>query len=89
MEEVDEMLSTEDYDHIVVHKLYDSVSFQPGLGDSGRQVQIVEKRCDACGHDRMVQEIRVSPEQSDSFTYECQNPACVNYHDGRLGLGRL
>ena len=89
MKEIDEMYSGEDYDHRVIRKLYDSVTFTRGLGDGGRQVQIVEKKCDQCGYDRMIQEIHVSPVAPDEFKYRCQNPSCQNHHDGRLGLGRF
>ena len=88
MEEVNDEPDREDYDHPVVATLYDGVSFTLGLGSSGREVHIVEKECEypSCPYDRQVQTIRVYPEERDTFSYECQNPNCPNFHDGRLGI---
>jgi len=87
MEEVNDELGREDYDYTVVATLHDSVSFQRGLGTSGREVHIVEKECEhpGCSHDRQVQTLRVYPEGPDAVSYECQNPNCPNSHDGRPG----
>jgi len=88
MEEVNDELGREDYDYTVVATLYDSVSFHRGIGSSGREVRIVEKECEhpGCSYDRQVQTLRVHPEERDTFSYECQNPNCPNFHDGRLGI---
>lgn len=86
MEEVNEELGREDYNYEVISSLFDSVSLMRGLGYSGREVHIVEKECEMCHYDRMVQTIRVSPESPDTFEYQCQNPNCPDFHDGRLGI---
>jgi len=87
MEEVNDDLGREDYDYTVVQTLRDSVSFQRGIGSSGREVRIVEKGCEnaGCSYDRQVQTLRVYPEGRDTFSYECQNPNCPNSHDGQPG----
>ena len=72
-----------------VHQLYNSVNHIPGMGASGRIVSIVEQRCDRCGHDRMVEEQRISPVYPEETEYSCQNPCCPEYHDNRLGIPRL
>lgn len=77
-------LDRDDYEYTEIAQLYDSVSLQRGLGYSGTQILIVEKECEMCGYDRMVQEISVSPEQPDHFTYHCQSPSCPNHHEGDL-----
>jgi hypothetical protein len=88
MEEVNDELEPEDYDYTVVATLHDSVSFTRGLGNTGRKVYIVEKECEhpGCSYDRQVQTIRVHPEGRNTVAYECQNPNCPNFHDGRLGI---
>jgi hypothetical protein len=82
MEEVDE-LEPEDYDYTAVATLHDSVSFTRGLGNTGREVYIVEKECEQfrCFYDRQVQTIRMHPEGPDTVSYECQNPRCTNSYD--------
>jgi len=85
MEEVNDELGREDYDYAVVETLYDSVSFDRGIAIDGREVHIVEKECEypGCSCDRQAQTIRVYPEGQDEFSYECQNPNCLNFHGGR------
>ena len=85
MEAVNDDLGREDYDYAVVETLYDSVSFRRGLGSGGREVHIVEKECEyaGCSCNRQAQTIRVYPEARDEFSYECQNPDCLNFHGDR------
>jgi len=71
--------SQEDREVEVVHKLYDSVTFQRGMGDSGRKIEITEHECPKCGFDRTVREHRVTPVERDSVGYFCLSPACVHY----------
>lgn len=83
-------LGRKDYEYDTITQIYDGVSFTRGLGDSGRQVLIVEKDCEKCGHDRQVQVIDVNPELRDQFSYHCQNPICPDFHDGDIpGIRRL
>jgi len=88
MQEINEDLGREDYNYNIISSLYSDVTRHRGWGDSGREIQIVEKECDLCGYDRQIQTIRVSPERRDEFEYECQNPNCPNFHDGRVGYRR-
>jgi len=69
----------EDREVEVFHKLYDTVTFQRGLGDSGRRIQITEQECPACGFDRTLREWRVNPELRDRVGYFCLSPACSHY----------
>lgn len=77
-------IDKDDYEYEIISELYDGVTFQRGLGDSGTHVLIVEKECPVCSYDRMIQTIRVHPEEEDSFIYDCQQPNCPNYHDGTI-----
>lgn len=63
----------------VIHKLYDTVTFQRGMGDSGRKIEITEQECPACGFDRTLREHRVTPVERDSVGYFCLSPACAHY----------
>ena len=69
-----------------IHKIYTDVSLQRGLGYSGRKISIVAKKCEYCGYDRQIETERVYPEEPSDKEYNCQNPACHNYHGGSLGV---
>lgn len=74
-----------DYDHdrdrvTVVATMYDSVSFNRGLGDSGRRVELVENDCPFCGWETMVRRQYVNPECRDTVSYWCNNPSCRYHH---------
>lgn len=68
-----------DRDTEVIHRAYDTVSFQRGLGDSGRRIEVVEHDCPACHFDRMTRHWKVSPVERDSVEYYCLNPSCLYY----------
>lgn len=69
----------EDRDVAVVHKLYDTVTFQRGLGDSGRKLEVTEHECPRCSFDRTLREHRVNPERRDRVGYFCLCPGCPHY----------
>ena len=69
----------EDRDVEVIHKLYDTVSFTRGLGDSGRRIEVTEHECPKCGFDRTIREWRVSPVERDTVGYFCLCPGCPHY----------
>jgi len=56
-----------------------TVTHQRGFGDSGYRIQTVEHECPACGFDRMVRRVDVSPERSNEVRYWCLNPNCVHF----------
>ena len=60
-------------------KIYNSVSFQPGFGDMGRRIEIVEIDCEICGHDRLIKDERVNPEFGNSSEYYCRHPNCPDH----------
>jgi len=59
-----------------------TVSFQRGLGDSGKCYQIVKADCPACSLDRMLRDWHVNPVDRDTVKYFCLNPSCLHYHNG-------
>jgi hypothetical protein len=69
----------EDREVEVIHKLYDTVTFQRGMGDSGRKIEVTEMECAKCGFDRTLREHRVSPVERDSVGYFCLCPGCPHY----------
>ena len=68
----------------VISTPYDGVSFRRGWGDTGYRVEIVELECPACGFDRMIRRVDVSPEFPDEVRYWCLNPNCVHYVSDHL-----
>jgi len=72
--------SQKDREVTVISTARDTVSFQPGFGDSGGRIQIVEHDCPRCDHPTMLREWRVSPEFHDEVAYYCNNPQCRHYH---------
>lgn len=60
--------------------LFTDVSFSPGWGDSGRRIEVVKCECEYCGFDRMFRTVRVNPEFSDEFEYDCMLPNCPDYN---------
>lgn len=58
---------------------YDSVNFQPGLGDAGYKLQTVEHECPDCGFHCMVRRWDVRPEHPDEVRYWCLYPNCPHY----------
>jgi hypothetical protein len=58
---------------------YDSVTYEPGFGESGYRIQTVEQTCPECDFDRMVRRVDVSPEMTDEARYWCLNPNCVHF----------
>ena len=60
-------------------KIYDSVSFQQGMGDMGQRITIEEIDCKICGHDRLLKEHRVNPEHPDQINYYCRYPNCPDH----------
>jgi hypothetical protein len=69
--------------------IYEKRNRNPGLGNSGRIVEIVDKECEACHYDRMIRDVRINPVDHDHVSYYCQHPNCPYHHKGRLGLGRI
>ena len=68
----------------IIHKIYNSVSLQRGLGYSGHKISVVEKDCKYCGYDRQIETERVYPEEPSDKKYYCQNPGCINHHDSEV-----
>ena len=68
----------------IIHKIYNSVSLQRGLGYSGRKISVVEKDCEYCGYDRHIETESVYPEHPSDKEYYCQNPGCINHHDSEV-----
>lgn len=70
-------------DRRVVRKLENSVRFVRGMGDSGRRVEIVERDCPTCNYDRAVRTTHVSPEEPETWAFDCLNPNCSGREGGR------
>lgn len=68
----------------VISTPYNSVSFQPGLGDSGKKFDMVESDCPACDHPTMLRLWDVNPVDRDSVEYYCNSPACRYYHNNEF-----
>ena len=62
-----------------ISRLYNSVSFTRGLGDSGRKITIEEIDCEYCGHDRLIRDERVNPEHENVVEYHCRHPNCPDH----------
>jgi len=77
-----------DRDVSVIHKMYDTVTFTRGMGDSGRRIAVVSHDCPKCSFDRMTREHRVSPADRDTVEYYCLNPACVHYLEDTFGYAQ-
>jgi len=56
-----------------------TVSHNPGLGDSGYKIQTVEHDCPECSFERMVRRVDIRPEATDTVRYWCLNPNCVHF----------
>lgn len=69
----------EDHDVEVIHTLYDTVTFERGMGDSGRRLEVTKRECAKCGFDRTLRQHRVSPVDRDTVGYYCLCPGCPHY----------
>jgi hypothetical protein len=63
----------------VISTPYHGISNEPGMGDSGYKVQVVEHDCPSCSFDRMIRRVDVSPETQAEVRYWCLSPNCVHY----------
>lgn len=68
-----------------VRRLYSDVRSNPGFGDTGRYVDIVEHTCDSCGYDRAYRTTYLNPETREVPAIGCTNPVCPN-HEIPAGL---
>lgn len=73
-----------DADVEVIHQPHDSVSFRPGMGDSGYKVQVVEHDCPRCDFDRMVRRVDENPVHGTEVRYWCLMPNCGHYVGNQL-----
>ena len=78
----------EDCEVEVIHKMYDTVTFQRGLGDSGRRIEITERECENCGFDRTLRQTDVQPELQDGVEYYCLCPSCPYYVSDKFGYAQ-
>jgi len=69
----------EDRDVEVTHKMHDTVTFQRGLGDSGRRLEVTKRSCESCGFGRTVRQVDIQPEIRNGVEYYCLSPACPHY----------
>lgn len=70
----------------ILDEVRNNVSFQRGLGDSGRRVEttINSPTCPHCDHDRMIRTVHVHPEAPDSVEYWCLDPVCPYFVSDEL-----
>lgn len=68
----------------VIKKIYNSVSTVRGLGESGKRVVILKKKCEKCGHDRLVCKEEVNPERKNTYKYYCLSPNCPDFVSEKL-----
>lgn len=74
----------EEMDLPVIRKLKSTVRSVPGMGDSGRRFEIVERGCELCGYDRMLRETGVNPESPWTVEFGCMNPGCSGFSPSKI-----
>lgn len=60
----------------VLHTVKDDTNFHRGFGRTGSKIEHVEHTCPCCGHDEMIRQHRLHPEDDDSVMYWCLMPNC-------------
>lgn len=60
----------------VIRKVDSNIRFTKGFGQTGEKTEIVEKKCEWCGYDRMLMRTRFNPEFGRELTFKCQDPSC-------------
>lgn len=78
-----------DVEVAVLSTFYDTVTFERGLGDTGRKLQYVEHDCPVCGTDRMIRKLDVLSELRNRTKYWCTKPSCPHFVGDQFSFAQL